>query len=85
MFIRKFKKSDAEAVKKIFALHWTDPEFLEELSDGLESSIQKNTDRNSKFFVAEENKEILGIVGFRKLPDYLIPFTLTDKPVELYI
>jgi L-amino acid N-acyltransferase YncA len=85
MLIRKFKKNDQEGVEGIFALHWTDPEFLKELSNELESYTQTNSNRNSGFFIAERNKEILGIVGFRKLPDYLMSFALTNKPVELYV
>ena len=85
MLIRKFKKNDLEAVEKIFALHWTDPVFLKELSDELESYTKTNQNIDSGFFVAEDKKEILGIVGFRKLPDYLKHFALTSKPIELYV
>lgn len=85
MHIREFEKNDQEAVEKIFALYWTDPEFLKELSDELESYIQIHQHSESGFFVAEKNAEILGIVGFKKLPDYLKLFAKTSRPVEFYI
>jgi [ribosomal protein S18]-alanine N-acetyltransferase len=78
MIIRGFQEKDQKAAEEIFALYWTDPEFLKELSD----ELNKN---NSSFFVAEENNEILGIVGFKELPDYLKPYALTDRPIEFYV
>lgn len=77
MVIREFQENDKEKVEQIFALYWTDPEFLKELSGEL--------GENGRFFVAEENNEIVGIVGFKKLADYLKPFTLTNNPVEFYV
>ena len=85
MIIREFKKSDLEAVEKIFALYWTDPEFLKELSDKLLLYIKTGLNKDLGFYVAEENGDTLGIVGFKKLPEYLIPCTLTENPVELYV
>ncbi|MBI2482324.1 MAG: GNAT family N-acetyltransferase [Candidatus Vogelbacteria bacterium] len=77
MTIREFRESDRKVAEEIFALYWTDPEFLKELSDEL--------GENARFFVAEDSNEIVGIVGFKKLPDYLKPFALTNNPVEFYV
>lgn len=77
MTIIEFKEDYRKEVEEIFALYWTDPEFLKELSGEL--------GENSRFFVAEENNEIVGIVGFKKLADYLKPFALTNNPVEFYV
>lgn len=85
MLIRKYNKTDQLEVQKIFALHWTDPEFLSELSNALESSIKNPINADFVFYIAEESKEILGVVAYRKLPDYLKIFSQTDKPVELYV
>ena len=85
MIIREFQEHDQKAVEEIFALYWTDPEFLKELSDELNSYIKNNPKKDLSFFVAEENNEILGIVGFRKLPDHLKQYALTDNPVEFYV
>src|SRR3989344_3934143 len=85
MIIREFQESDQKAVEEIFALHWTDPEFLKELSNELQLYVKKTTKKDSGFFVATENSEILGIVGFRKLTDYLRPYALTNNPVEFYV
>lgn len=81
MIIREFEKKDQTEVEEIFTLHWTDPEFLAELSSELDAYLKEDY----KFFVAEENSEILGVVGFRKLPDYLKSYAQTNNPVEFYV
>ena len=85
MNIRDFNERDRKAVEEIFAMYWTDPEFLEELSCELQACIERNPDEPCRFFVAEENGEILGIVGYKKLADYLNEWAVTDNPVELYV
>ena len=72
-------------MEEIFSLYWTDPEFLKELSNELQSYIKRAPNKDYGFFVAEENNEILGIVGFKKLADYLKPYVLTNNPVEFYV
>jgi len=71
-------------VEEIFALYWTDPEFLTELSNALRSYVKKPYENNG-FFVAEEKGEVLGIAGFKELASYLKPYAQTDSPVELYV
>ncbi len=85
MIIREFQKSDQKAVEEIFALYWTDLEFLRELSGELELYTQNAPKKDSGFFVATEGSEIVGIVGFKKVADYLKPFVQTDNPVEFYV
>lgn len=84
MIFRKFNERDLKEVEDILALYWTDPDFLKELSNELEVFL-KTPVENCGFFVAEEDGEIMGIVGYRKLPAYLKTFTLTGNPVELYV
>src|SRR3989344_8004827 len=85
MIIREFQESDQKAVEEIFALHWTDPEFLKELLSELQLYVKKTPKKDSGFFVGTENSEILGIVGFKKLASYLKQYALTDNPVEFYV
>lgn len=85
MIIREFQESDRKSVEEIFALYWTDPEFLKELSGELQLYIERGLTKDSGFFVAEEQSEIIGIVGFKKLDDYLKPFTQTKNPTEFYV
>lgn len=85
MTIREFQESDQKAAEEIFVLYWTDPEFLEELSGELELYIKNPPKEDCKFFVAEEDNEILGIAGFKKLDDYLKPYAKTNNPIELYV
>lgn len=85
MIVRELQENDQNKVEEIFALYWTDPEFLGELSNELQLYIKKTPKKDSDFFVAGENSEILGVVGFKKLPNYLRQYVLTNNPVELYI
>lgn len=85
MIIREFKEEDRQGAEEIFALYWTDPEFLQELADELRSYIEKGSSKDASFLVAEEDGLIIGIAGFKKLPDYLRPYALTSNPVEFYV
>jgi len=84
VIVRELKKEDKNAVEEIFPVYWTDPVFLKELSDELTSYLNEEKD-SPKFFVSEEDSEILGIVGYKKIPEYLKVFAKTDNPVELYV
>jgi L-amino acid N-acyltransferase YncA len=88
MTIRDFQKNDLEAAEKIFALHWTDPEFLKGLSRKLHIFIDQTEESISKkyrFFVAENKDEIVGIAGFRSAPDHMKPYATTANPAEFYV
>jgi len=88
MIIRDFKKDDLEAVEEIFAMYWTDPEFLKNLSHKLKMLIEQTkeyVDKKYRFFVAEENGEIVGIAGFRSAPSHIKLYSKTSNPVEFYI
>lgn len=88
MIIRDFKKGDQEAVEQIFALYWTDQEFLKKLSHKLEMCIeqaQEYIDKKYRFFVAEEKGEVVGIAGFRSVPDHMRLYTKTKNPAEFYV
>lgn len=84
MILREFQKSDQKAVEEIFALYWTDQEFLKELSEELGLYIA-NRGSNSAFFVADENNEIVGVVGLKKLPEFLKSYAMTSNPAEFYV
>ncbi len=90
MISRDFCRDDQEAVEKIYALYWTDKEFLEELSYNLKLSLCidnkiKNDQNTYKFFVAVEDSEIVGISGFKNTSDYLKQYAKTNTPLELYV
>lgn len=78
MKIRRYNQQDEAQVKTIFVLYWTDPEFLEELSENLNSA-------DFSFYVADEGGEILGVVGIRKAPDFIGVEADTPNPSELYV
>ena len=88
MIIRDFKKDDLEAVEEIFAIYWTDPEFLKKLSHKLRMCINQTEEyinKKYRFFVAEEKGEVVGIAGFRVAPSHMRLYAKTKNPAEFYI
>lgn len=82
--IRDFNEKDKKEVQEIFSMYWTDPEFLDELSGELDQYVKKEHYEGG-FIVLESNDEIVGIAGYKKIPDYLKKFAQTKNPVELYV
>jgi L-amino acid N-acyltransferase YncA len=88
MIIRNFKKEDLKAVEEIFAMYWTDQEFLKKLSQKLNMCIEQTEEYINKkyeFFVAEDNSEIVGIAGLRSAPDHMKLYAKTENPMEFYV
>ena len=88
MIIRDFKKEDLKEVETIFAIYWTDPKFLKRLSLKLKMAIDNSPEyvqKKYRFFVAEENGEIVGIAGFRSASEYMKRYAKTSNPVEFYV
>ncbi|MEX0918475.1 MAG: hypothetical protein WDZ85_00685 [Candidatus Paceibacterota bacterium] len=48
MEIRKYNQQDEEQVKSIFAQYWTDPEFLSELSENLNSTEEEKGEKEKR-------------------------------------
>lgn len=88
MIIRGLKKEDMEQVENIFRMYWTDKEFLAELSEKLQAYVEHREEYYSqtyRFYVAEEDSEIVGVAGIRKAPGYLQVCATTNNPAEFYI
>jgi L-amino acid N-acyltransferase YncA len=74
-------------VEVIYDLYWSG-DFRENISKRLNQSVEKSTDiteQNFSYFIAEENEEVLGVVGIRKCPAHMMEYTKTERPAELYI
>ncbi|MDP3989339.1 MAG: GNAT family N-acetyltransferase [bacterium] len=85
---RILSHEDHEAVKEILTRYWTDPEFLNELSDNFLNYVhhtKESIDQNYQFYVAEQCDEVVGVAGFRSAPEYLLIYAQTDNPIEFYI
>jgi N-acetylglutamate synthase-like GNAT family acetyltransferase len=80
MLIKKYENfnKNKKEVQDIFKIYWKDQEFLEELSQALDSEY-------CKFYIASENDEVIGVVGTRNINNFLKEYTATDNPIELYI
>lgn len=88
IIIRNLEKQDEQSIKSIFALYWHDQDFLNRLSARLESAINNTEEckkQRLKYLVAEDNDEVVGVIGFRNTPDHMLQFTKTENPAELYI
>lgn len=85
--IRPLQKEDVESVEKIFDLYWND-DFRNHLSDKLNKYITNDSELNNqkfKFFVAEENGEVVGVAGMREIPKHMKEYANTNNAVEFYI
>ncbi len=78
MKVKDYDEKYEKEVKKIFSQHWTDNEFLDELSEELEG-------KKSTFYIAQQDDEVVGIAGLRVAPEHLHVHTGGDKIAELYI
>lgn len=84
---RLLNNKDIESVEKIFDLYWND-DFRNHLSDKLEKYVKNDSslkNQKFKFFVAEENGEVVGVAGMRKIPEHMKEYAITSNPVELYV
>jgi N-acetylglutamate synthase-like GNAT family acetyltransferase len=85
--IRELRAEDVNQVEKIFDLYWKDA-FRERLADKLTKYFQHDSelvDQKMKFFVAEENGEIVGVAGIRRSPGHMQKYVTTGNPGELYV
>lgn len=78
MQIKKYNKNNKEKVENVFKLYWNDPEFLSELSENLESD-------NCKFYTALDGDNLCGVIGIRRVGNFLKKYISTNKAIELYI
>lgn len=85
--IRPLEKGDAVAVAAIFDLYWQDS-FRENLAQKLKSYLDNDpslTEQNFKFFVAEEDGEVVGVAAMRTAPEHMAKFVSTEKSAEFYV
>lgn len=88
MLIRDFRKEDKRQVEDIFLMYWTDPAFLKKLSAKLDICIDQTKEYFNeayRFFVVEDEGEIVGVAGMRKAPDHMKEFAKTANPLEFYV
>lgn len=86
--IRKLQEHDVRQVEEIFSLYWADGALRKKFSDKLASFVNnelKAIEQNLLYFVAEQNGEILGSLGFRKAPEPMLLFSTINNVAELYI
>lgn len=87
MIIRELNKDDVSAVKDIYELYWSG-DFKDNLINRLRGYVENAPEviqQSFKYFVAENNGEVIGVAGYRNTPLHMIEFTSTAHPAELYI
>lgn len=87
MTIRDFEKRDKNAVEEILDLYWND-EFRTKISKRLKEFINDSpevSEQKFKYFVAEQDGKVVGIISMRKCPDRMIQYAKTSNPFEIYI
>lgn len=86
--VRELRKEDTDQVQRILELYWTDDEFLEKLKNRLKQFLENSLEvieQEFKYFVAEENGEVVGIGAMRKPPEKMKKYAITNNPVEFYV
>ena len=78
MTIEKYKNAQHVDVHNIFNQYFNDPEFLSELDESLKDS-------EAIFYVLTEYRDVISVVGVRKVTNYLLEHAKTENPLELYI
>jgi N-acetylglutamate synthase-like GNAT family acetyltransferase len=87
MIIRELHKNDISAVKDIYEMYWSG-DFKDNLVKRLNGYIENYPDiiqQSFKYFVTENDGEVIGIAGYRNTPEHMMEFTSTERPAELYI
>lgn len=84
--IRPIASDDLSASKKILS-SWLNAEEVEHYFGFIKNSLDKQTGSlifDNHYFVAEtQDKEVIGIIGYRKPIPKMIPFAVTKNPLEL--
>lgn len=85
--IRLLEPRDIEEVKRIFDLYWADS-FRQNLEEKLERYVKADKAlalQNFKFFVAEENREVVGVSALRTAPSHMKIYATSTNPGEFYV
>lgn len=86
--IRDLRQEDTEGIKAIYALYWPDQEFKDRLVHRMEDFLKQTPEMitsNFKYFVAEEEGQIVGVAGMRKAPIHMSQYVMGHHGCELYI
>ena len=87
MTIRELQKEDVPQIEIIYDLYWSG-DFRENISKRLNQFTENAVDiaeQKFSYFIAEENEEVLGVVGIRKCPTHMLEYAKTSNPSEIYI
>lgn len=76
--------SDMEKIKRIMYF-WTDKENADSYIARIKNEITGITEFNLHFWVAKENKKVVGVTGLCDPLPKILEFSKTDKPGELKI
>jgi len=84
ILIGKPKIEDVSDIKKILD-QWAGEEYTETHSKRVSEEIEGKTEFNLHFWIARENKDLVGIIGLSDPLPKVLTFTRTEKPAEIKI
>lgn len=87
--VRPMKIEDSESVKSMYDHYWHyEPDFLAHIKNRLDSYFEQTQEMlatNFKYFVAEEEGDVVGVAGIRNVPVNMSDYIRLGKGIELYI
>lgn len=84
LFIAKPKINDIDEISKTMSF-WVEKEEVEKYIQRIKSEIKGKTEFNLHFWVAKENKKVVGVAGHCDPLPKILEFAKTKKPGELKI
>lgn len=85
--VRELIREDISEVEEILELYWSGDlknHFLKRIVDYVNQTSEM-IDGEYKYYVAANQKEIVGFAGMRKVPPFMLSYTNTGKPIEFYL
>lgn len=82
--VREMKPSDFQQIRQVLAPYF-DVDELNIRMRKIEDVYSNKLDNPVTYRVATIDGSTEGLIGFRNPPEYLLPFTTLEKPIELYM
>jgi GNAT superfamily N-acetyltransferase len=82
--VEKPRQQDLKKIEDILT-QWTDKEEVDKYIKRIKNEINGSVEFNTRYWVATKNNEVLGVSGLSDPLPKILPFTKTDKPVEIKI
>ena len=85
--VREPSVDDVDDIKDIYKSYIVKEEVVNHLVERVNQYLSQDKEAiqtDLKYLVATDGSRVVGLIGFRKPHEKLLPFTRTDNPIELY-